>query len=883
MSQIVDELRAVATQIETETQVGGNTAARVGGAFNKVADCLDGTQQIADLDAAVAAVQAQAQQSEQDIQDIVNSLAVVQTTGQSASDVMSQKAVTDSLVGSVIAYNNTQSGLVSNNVQGALDEIGNDLYSYDIIDWVSQTTTLRYYINGSTGIWAAYADNAKYLCRIIPVTPHTKYRLTAQNNHPINIALLDNNNPAAHIGEVATDWNNGIPKGVSAGGSVVIDTGEYTFLYVRNNSNSSATDIKYPERIEKGHSINEDVEALREDVNNHLLDVESKLYPYLDNIPEVNYAFSVDKFGISVAYQHAAIPVNVGEEYIIEAPSDADAFYCFAISNAATAGGSIPFIEGMTSAIGIFAGNKVKVTIPNTCTYLLVYNASNARPFLIKKEAIIKKVQVKLGFDYISAGGDFGQYEKNFITGQFLSTTRFIKTSDPFICKFTHAGRVRVFFYDSEFNIVGYQNCPSVTEPAIAANTDIVVNETRYKYSYVKFMFDTETPLDSNRKPTEVEAEVRGCLDNDWDVYNVRPSNGYHRICVMVNVSDARCCNDITKDIQDSVDLRPNYGVIALPNTYSNTGKPTRLIIYCHGAGTHFTFSNSTSFDTQNHVDPAYFLAEGYAVMDIDGNPMGADAHAFRPQAMSAYVEAYKWAIEHYNIYRDGVLLGGRSMGGGNTMYLLRSTCPIPIIAACANLPTSVAMNQTSTAKLLIANMRGFVIPEGFTFSNGPMNDADTQVYYDNWDKAIRYIPSIALCVDTPTTEEWRKNFIKNCCHVGEPYESNRIEACKGIHMVVKAPLKMFTCIQDPNNGYQATAQLYMTMLANSGQQAELRLYNSYKNIDYPNDSRSAHYYELADPTLRTTYTTIFGQTLTNVPRVYIEMLQFWRRFEQGM
>ena len=97
MSQIVDDLRQVAIEIKTETQVGGNTAARVGGAFERVADALEGTQQIEDMDAAVAAVQQAAAENEQTIQNIVNSLAVVQTTGQSTSDVMSQKAVTDEI------------------------------------------------------------------------------------------------------------------------------------------------------------------------------------------------------------------------------------------------------------------------------------------------------------------------------------------------------------------------------------------------------------------------------------------------------------------------------------------------------------------------------------------------------------------------------------------------------------------------------------------------------------------------------------------------------------------------------------------------------------------------------------------------------------------
>lgn len=98
MSQIVDDLRQVAIEIKTETQVGGNTAARVGGAFERVADALEGTQQIEDMDEAVAAVQQAAQENEQTIQDIVNSLAVVQETGQSTSAVMSQKAVTDSFL-----------------------------------------------------------------------------------------------------------------------------------------------------------------------------------------------------------------------------------------------------------------------------------------------------------------------------------------------------------------------------------------------------------------------------------------------------------------------------------------------------------------------------------------------------------------------------------------------------------------------------------------------------------------------------------------------------------------------------------------------------------------------------------------------------------------
>ena len=141
MSQIVDDLRQVAIEIKTETQVGGNTAARVGGAFERVADALEGTQQIEDMDAAVAAVQQAAQENEQTIQNIVNSLAVVQTTGQSTSSVMSQKAVTD------------------------------ELYESEIIN-LNNYSTLGQWIRDSDRKWAT---SSAVNCKIVPVSPNTNY------------------------------------------------------------------------------------------------------------------------------------------------------------------------------------------------------------------------------------------------------------------------------------------------------------------------------------------------------------------------------------------------------------------------------------------------------------------------------------------------------------------------------------------------------------------------------------------------------------------------------------------------------------------------------------------------------------------------------------
>lgn len=87
----------MAHTIKTETKVGGNTADRVGSAFEGVADALEGTEQIAEMDKAVQEVQKQVDASKAQIQSLVNALPVVQQTGDSTTSVMSQKAVTDAL------------------------------------------------------------------------------------------------------------------------------------------------------------------------------------------------------------------------------------------------------------------------------------------------------------------------------------------------------------------------------------------------------------------------------------------------------------------------------------------------------------------------------------------------------------------------------------------------------------------------------------------------------------------------------------------------------------------------------------------------------------------------------------------------------------------
>lgn len=132
----IQDLRQLAQTIKTETEVGGNTAERVGSAFEGVADALEGTEQIAEMDKAVHEVQQQVEASKAQIQALVNALPVVQQTGDSTTSVMSQKAVTEKfniISNSIEPLNNKFKGKITwsdfSFTQGAIASDGSYLNS----------------------------------------------------------------------------------------------------------------------------------------------------------------------------------------------------------------------------------------------------------------------------------------------------------------------------------------------------------------------------------------------------------------------------------------------------------------------------------------------------------------------------------------------------------------------------------------------------------------------------------------------------------------------------------------------------------------------------------------------------------------------------------
>ncbi len=157
------------------------------------------------------------------------------------------------------------------------------------------------------------------------------------------------------------------------------------------------------------------------------------------------------------------------------------------------------------------------------------------------------------------------------------------------------------------------------------------------------------------------------------------------------------CGLSVTNKAEDSVRFYQDNGFIILPDSYEEQGTPTRLVISCHGAGGTVTTDDS---QVEHQALTQYLLANGYAVMDVNGLPLDYAKkkdidlrnNIGSPIAVRSYVKAYHYCIEKFNLYPD-VFVHGGSMGGISSTNLVLSES-IPVMAHSAFCPVLDTYNQ---------------------------------------------------------------------------------------------------------------------------------------------------------------------------------------------
>ena len=162
----------------------------------------------------------------------------------------------------------------------------------------------------------------------------------------------------------------------------------------------------------------------------------------------------------------------------------------------------------------------------------------------------------------------------------------------------------------------------------------------------------------------------------------------------------------------------------------------------------------------------------------------------------------------------------------------------------------------------------GFKGPQPAWTSGKKLTDEEFQYLYDNFDYLIRSTPFWRGIENLPD-----KDVLFSVSHIspGVKYDEAEAALYSALRYKAKAPVKIFCSYEDTVVPYRRNSELMYQMMKNAGQVCELRMFHT--------DAASAHNFEVQDSRYLTEVTTVYGETM-QAPVVYIEMLQFWRRYE---
>lgn len=445
----------------------------------------------------------------------------------------------------------------------------------------------------------------------------------------------------------------------------------------------------------------------------------------------------------------------------------------------------------------------------------------------------------------LGALSTLGVWAKNFYERQYYRTPRYMRVTDSSVeVAVQEDCDVRVCQYDADYKFIKIVDFTSVK--ASEAKTFALASTCEY----IRLVFRKDSSLPNFALPEVAVSNVE-----EKEYFELRSSDeGYQKILAHIEVDG---------------EILPDYGVVCLPETYSNVGEPTRLIIFCHGAAVNYP--SSVSRFVASDINPEYWLKEGYAIMDIEGNPFdNTNEHFYIPQAIQCYKAAYDWVTTTYNIRTDGVFLGGRSMGGGMCFEILRSD--IPVIAACPVVP---ACNQlwywnyaNAERKTFCSEKMGFTGTQPSWTSNKKLTDEEYDYLYANFDKMLACSPFWSGIENLPSKDEL---FSVGRVSANAAYDEAEANLYSTLKFRAKAPVKIFTCYEDTTVPYRRNAELMYNMMVNAGMECELSVVHT--------DASTPHRYEQQDSNANITVTTRYGETLS-APWVYVDMVEFWRRYE---
>ena len=343
-----------------------------------------------------------------------------------------------------------------------------------------------------------------------------------------------------------------------------------------------------------------------------------------------------------------------------------------------------------------------------------------------------------------------------------------------------------------------------------------------------------------------------------------RPAKGIENFSVQVNyyLED----NDKTQSgvKQDGIKTYKDYGVIALPENYStDPNKPTRLIILCQGTGER-TDATTNPLSNDNYHGWKYFLAKGYAVMDMNGmapewgSAQGfpvTDQHYANKYLLQSYKKGYNYVMEKYNLHKE-VFVMGISMGGGASTLIVQHKI-LPVIAQAGFCP-ALSVYKNNYMQPWGDTNQARTIAGQYNFPNWKTATLDQQYFLDNYSKVVGYDN---LMINTIGSAEMKEQANKNYNNDAER------EAYMSLSKIYPCPIKIWHAADDTVVAYRYS-EFMIQMIKNAGGNASLRTMSSGGHVGGWNNAKD----QISD-------TDINGKTIkTSLP--FYEAMRFIQRYE---
>ena len=332
---------------------------------------------------------------------------------------------------------------------------------------------------------------------------------------------------------------------------------------------------------------------------------------------------------------------------------------------------------------------------------------------------------------------------------------------------------------------------------------------------------------------------------------------------VQINTDDATSSSNLLDNHQYMTSL-----LLLLPPNYSETGIPSKLIIWCHGSGDYSLMGNDLI--SNNYMDYlGYWQKEGFAIADMfvrtsKYGTMGGDINGM-PTNTAAYEQGYKWLIEHFNLDDTGVYVSAKSMGGVGALAICYSN--IPVKAADLLAPALNPYYQQC----------GYGIPSRADYINdlklenadallsdpsaaSPMSTNDfNALMIANRDRLVGYNAYFSWVVNKTFAELVVLKF-KN----PGTYDD--------VVKVCRCPFRIHVAADDTTIAYNQSLNLIKAM-KNSGSVAEIRT--------MPAGCASPHHAVDNDPdALKVNIVTELGYTCNNVPLAYAEAASWFKYYD---